>query len=219
MCVQFHELESFESTQQHLGLPKELQACEHVGSACVLHRPQRNSLQFLRSHFRWGLTGTPPVDTNAGLRFGAAQRELSERQHLPAAARGPIFMSSLFRVDLPGDLQVAGVAGIGGARRTPLAERASDRQAVLWTCCSGRLAKKVGEEQIGRVLGAQFDKLLTDTASSFLDSFVRQSLGSQSRETESHALNFLSEGALLALSSDDHHLQPQEYGRVGIDPA
>ncbi|CAE7453839.1 Ttf2 [Symbiodinium natans] len=146
---EFHELESFESTQQ-------------------------NSLQFLRSHFRWGLTGTPPVDTNAGLRFGAAQRELSERQHLPAAARGPIFMSSLFRVDLPGDLQVAGVAGIGGARRTPLAERASDRQAVLWTCCSGRLAKKVGEEQIGRVLGAQFDKLLTDTASSFLDSFVRQ---------------------------------------------
>lgn len=54
---EFHELESFESAQQ-------------------------NSLQFLRSHFRWGLTGTPPVDNNAGA----------------------IFMSSLFRVDLPGFL-------------------------------------------------------------------------------------------------------------------
>ena len=32
----------------------------------------RNSLQFLRGHFRWGLTGTPPVDNNAGgnLRIG-----------------------------------------------------------------------------------------------------------------------------------------------------
>ncbi|CAE7207581.1 Ttf2, partial [Symbiodinium pilosum] len=55
---EFHELESFESAQQ-------------------------NSLQFLRSHFRWGLTGTPPVENNAGA----------------------IFMSSLFRVDLPGYLQ------------------------------------------------------------------------------------------------------------------
>ena len=54
---EFHELESFESTQQ-------------------------NSLQFLRGHFRWGLTGTPPVDNNAGV----------------------IFMSSLFRIDLPGYL-------------------------------------------------------------------------------------------------------------------
>jgi len=54
---EFHELESFESKQQ-------------------------NSLQHLRSHFRWGLTGTPPVSSNAGA----------------------IFMSSLFRVDLPGYL-------------------------------------------------------------------------------------------------------------------
>eukprot|EP00930_Biecheleria_cincta_P032620 TRINITY_DN22621_c0_g1_i1.p1 TRINITY_DN22621_c0_g1~~TRINITY_DN22621_c0_g1_i1.p1 ORF type:complete len:1349 (+),score=265.47 TRINITY_DN22621_c0_g1_i1:55-4101(+) len=54
---EFHELESFESLQQ-------------------------NSLQFLRSHFRWGLTGTPPVESNAG----------------------GIFMSSLFRIDLPGYL-------------------------------------------------------------------------------------------------------------------
>ncbi|CAE7384450.1 DNA repair protein rad5 [Symbiodinium microadriaticum] len=58
---EFHELESFESTQQ-------------------------DSLQFLRSHFRWGLTGTPPIDTNAGA----------------------IFMSSLFRVDLPGYIETGG---------------------------------------------------------------------------------------------------------------
>jgi len=44
---------------------------------------QQNSLQFLRSHFRWGLTGTPALDNNAG----------------------GIFMSSLFRIDLPGYLQ------------------------------------------------------------------------------------------------------------------
>ena len=54
---EFHELESFESVQQ-------------------------NSLQHLRSRFRWGLTGTPPVDSNSGV----------------------VFMSSLFRVDLPGCL-------------------------------------------------------------------------------------------------------------------
>lgn len=50
---EFHELESFESRQQ-------------------------NSLQHLRSSYRWGLTGTPPCDTNAGA----------------------IFMASLFRIDL-----------------------------------------------------------------------------------------------------------------------
>lgn len=55
---EFHELESFESRQQ-------------------------NSLQHMRSHYRWGLTGTPPVSCNAGA----------------------IFMSSLFRVDLPGYLE------------------------------------------------------------------------------------------------------------------
>lgn len=54
---EFHELESLDSLQQ-------------------------NSLQHLRSHFRWGLTGTPPVD----------------------CAAGAIFMSSLFRMDLPGFL-------------------------------------------------------------------------------------------------------------------
>eukprot|EP00403_Amphidinium_massartii_P008858 CAMPEP_0178419576 /NCGR_PEP_ID=MMETSP0689_2-20121128/25683_1 /TAXON_ID=160604 /ORGANISM="Amphidinium massartii, Strain CS-259" /LENGTH=1241 /DNA_ID=CAMNT_0020041021 /DNA_START=17 /DNA_END=3742 /DNA_ORIENTATION=- len=54
---EFHELESFESNQQH-------------------------TLQHLRSHFRWGLTGTPPIDSNAGV----------------------ICMSSLFRVDLAGYL-------------------------------------------------------------------------------------------------------------------
>jgi len=54
---EFHELESFDSQQQ-------------------------NSLQHLRASYRWGLTGTPPVDCSAGV----------------------IFMSSLFRVDLPGYL-------------------------------------------------------------------------------------------------------------------
>lgn len=54
---EFHELESFES-------------------------PQQGCLQRLRAHFRWGLTGTPPVNSNAGV----------------------IFMSSLFRIDLPGSL-------------------------------------------------------------------------------------------------------------------
>eukprot|EP00928_Gymnodinium_smaydae_P090680 TRINITY_DN7443_c0_g2_i1.p1 TRINITY_DN7443_c0_g2~~TRINITY_DN7443_c0_g2_i1.p1 ORF type:complete len:1719 (+),score=336.34 TRINITY_DN7443_c0_g2_i1:152-5308(+) len=52
---EFHELESFESEQQ-------------------------NILQHLRAHCRWGLTGTPPVHSSAGV----------------------IFMSSLFRVELPG---------------------------------------------------------------------------------------------------------------------
>merc|ERR1719203_2042270 len=55
---EFHELESFDSLQQ-------------------------NSLQHLRSSYRWGLTGTPPVDCNAGV----------------------IFMSSLFRIDLPGYIE------------------------------------------------------------------------------------------------------------------
>merc|ERR1719476_916567 len=54
---EFHELESFDSLQQ-------------------------NSLQHLRASYRWGLTGTPPIDCNAGV----------------------IFMSSLFRVDLAGYL-------------------------------------------------------------------------------------------------------------------
>eukprot|EP00928_Gymnodinium_smaydae_P020505 TRINITY_DN17922_c0_g1_i1.p1 TRINITY_DN17922_c0_g1~~TRINITY_DN17922_c0_g1_i1.p1 ORF type:complete len:1327 (-),score=191.01 TRINITY_DN17922_c0_g1_i1:399-4379(-) len=51
---EFHELESFENLQQ-------------------------NSLQHFRAHYRWGLTGTPPVERSAGV----------------------IFMSSLFRIDLP----------------------------------------------------------------------------------------------------------------------
>jgi SNF2 family DNA or RNA helicase len=54
---EFHELESFQNAQQV-------------------------SLQHMRAHYRWGLTGTPPVGSNAGV----------------------IFMSSLFRVDLPGCL-------------------------------------------------------------------------------------------------------------------
>ncbi|CAK0824894.1 unnamed protein product, partial [Prorocentrum cordatum] len=54
---EFHELESFQSAQQV-------------------------SLQHMRAHYRWGLTGTPPVGSNAGV----------------------IFMSSLFRIDLPGNL-------------------------------------------------------------------------------------------------------------------
>eukprot|EP00929_Paragymnodinium_shiwhaense_P033401 TRINITY_DN18348_c0_g2_i2.p1 TRINITY_DN18348_c0_g2~~TRINITY_DN18348_c0_g2_i2.p1 ORF type:complete len:1291 (+),score=319.95 TRINITY_DN18348_c0_g2_i2:100-3972(+) len=67
---EFHELESFDSLQQ-------------------------NSLQHMRSHYRWGLTGTPPVHCNAGV----------------------IFMSSLFRTDLPGDLFLAdrGVEQLGEA--------------------------------------------------------------------------------------------------------
>lgn len=56
---EFHELESFDSEQQSI-------------------------LQHLRAHYRWGLTGTPPVGHNAGV----------------------IFMSSLFRIDLPGKLDL-----------------------------------------------------------------------------------------------------------------
>ena len=52
---EFHELESFNDKQQ-------------------------NSLQHLRASYRWGLTGTPPIDCNAGV----------------------IFMSSLFRIDIVG---------------------------------------------------------------------------------------------------------------------
>ncbi|CAE8736565.1 unnamed protein product [Polarella glacialis] len=64
---EFHELESFDSLAQ-------------------------NSLQHLRSHFRWGLTGTPPVERNAG----------------------GIFMSSLFRIDLPGYLLETGLDKVTG---------------------------------------------------------------------------------------------------------
>lgn len=62
---EFHELESFDSTQQ-------------------------NSLQHLRASFRWGLTGTPPVESSAGV----------------------IFMSSLFRLDLPGYLSSMPRSGV-----------------------------------------------------------------------------------------------------------
>lgn len=55
---EFHELESFDNAQQ-------------------------NILQHMRAVYRWGLTGTPPVDSFAGV----------------------IFMSSLFRVDLPGQIR------------------------------------------------------------------------------------------------------------------
>jgi len=73
---EFHELESFESLQQ-------------------------TSLQHLRAHFRWGLTGTPPVTSNAGV----------------------IFMSSLFRIDLPGALQDP----VGAAKYPDLAPWEADR--------------------------------------------------------------------------------------------
>jgi len=70
---EFHELESFDSLQQ-------------------------NSLQFMRAHFRWGLTGTPPIDSNAG----------------------GIFMSSLFRIDLPGYLKDDGSrSGLSGPNLEP----------------------------------------------------------------------------------------------------
>ena len=62
-------------------------------------RPPRDSLQFLRSHFRWGLTGTPPIDTNAGGSGG------SEGSASASGEPGAIFMSSLFRVDLPGYIE------------------------------------------------------------------------------------------------------------------
>mmetsp|Transcript_1388 Transcript_1388/g.3013 ORF Transcript_1388/g.3013 Transcript_1388/m.3013 type:complete len:1237 (-) Transcript_1388:388-4098(-) len=54
---EFHELESIQSSQQH-------------------------TLHHLRSHYRWGLTGTPPIDSNAGV----------------------VLMASLFRIDLAGIL-------------------------------------------------------------------------------------------------------------------
>ena len=50
---------------------------------------QQNSLQHLRAHHRWGLTGTPPVQRSAGV----------------------LVMSSLFRVDLPGYLPDAPATG------------------------------------------------------------------------------------------------------------
>lgn len=93
---EFHELEGFDSLQQ-------------------------NSLQHLRSHSRWGLTGTPPVNSNAGA----------------------IFMSSLFRVDLPGFLTKQGTEGL-----------------------------KPGEYPDLRPW--EGDRLLGETAGSFLDRFVRQ---------------------------------------------
>merc|ERR1719174_1261378 len=45
---------------------------------------QQSVLQHMRAHSRWGLTGTPPIDNIAGV----------------------IFMSSLFRCDLPGRLPI-----------------------------------------------------------------------------------------------------------------
>jgi len=90
---EFHELESIESTQQH-------------------------SLQHMRSHYRWGLTGTPPIASNAGV----------------------IFMSSLFRVDLPGYLT-------DGTKRLKDYPDLSKWEA---------------------------DRLLTETATRFLDRFARQ---------------------------------------------
>jgi len=68
---EFHELESFQSAQQSV-------------------------LQYIRAHSRWGLTGTPPIDTLAGV----------------------IFMSSLFRVDIAGHLPMVKATSTKGMRRT-----------------------------------------------------------------------------------------------------
>merc|ERR1719191_1391623 len=56
---------------------------------------QQSVLQHLRAHSRWGLTGTPPIDNIAGV----------------------IFMSSLFRVDLPGHIPVEKVPIKKGSRQ------------------------------------------------------------------------------------------------------
>jgi len=77
---EFHELESFDSLQQ-------------------------NSLQHFRAHYRWGLTGTPPVDSNAGV----------------------IFMSSLFRIDLPGYLPTGKASETAGHDRVDISAWEGDR--------------------------------------------------------------------------------------------
>lgn len=96
---EFHELESIQSQQQ-------------------------SSLQHLRAHHRWGLTGTPPADCNAGV----------------------IFMSSLFRIDLPGYLPEHTRPGTHPARALVRPD-----------------------------LGAwEGDRLLTEAAEDFLADFARQ---------------------------------------------
>merc|ERR1719375_1911447 len=95
---EFHELEGFDAAQQ-------------------------NSLQHLRAHNRWGLTGTPPVDTNAGV----------------------IFMSSLFRIELPGYFPQSGISD-------PALQYGGHPNLAPW----------------------EADRLLTETAGRFLDHFVRQ---------------------------------------------
>lgn len=82
-------------------------------------------LQHMRAHSRWGLTGTPPIDKIAGV----------------------IFMSSLFRCDLPGYLPV---------EKVPI---------------------KKGSRTLVEVPHMQYyeeDRLMRETAARFLDRFARQ---------------------------------------------
>eukprot|EP00929_Paragymnodinium_shiwhaense_P033402 TRINITY_DN18348_c0_g4_i2.p1 TRINITY_DN18348_c0_g4~~TRINITY_DN18348_c0_g4_i2.p1 ORF type:complete len:1172 (+),score=307.38 TRINITY_DN18348_c0_g4_i2:77-3592(+) len=86
---------------------------------------QQGILQHMRAHNRWGLTGTPPVEDISGV----------------------IFMSSLFRCDLPGYLPVE------------------------------KMPAKKGSRQMIEVPNTKFyegDRLMRRTCARFLDRFVRQ---------------------------------------------
>lgn len=86
---------------------------------------QQSVLQHMRAHSRWGLTGTPPIDNIAGV----------------------IFMSSLFRCELPGYLPVEQVPVKKGSRQLM---------------------------EVPHVLFYEEDRLMQETATRFLDRFVRQ---------------------------------------------
>eukprot|EP00930_Biecheleria_cincta_P046248 TRINITY_DN31898_c0_g1_i1.p1 TRINITY_DN31898_c0_g1~~TRINITY_DN31898_c0_g1_i1.p1 ORF type:complete len:1039 (-),score=190.22 TRINITY_DN31898_c0_g1_i1:177-3293(-) len=86
---------------------------------------QQSVLQHMRAHSRWGLTGTPPIDNIAGV----------------------IFMSSLFRCELPGYLPVEQVPVKKGSRQMM---------------------------EVPHVLFYEDDRLMQETATRFLDRFVRQ---------------------------------------------
>mmetsp|Transcript_21147 Transcript_21147/g.59151 ORF Transcript_21147/g.59151 Transcript_21147/m.59151 type:complete len:1079 (-) Transcript_21147:12-3248(-) len=86
---------------------------------------QQSILQHMRAHSRWGLTGTPPIDNIAGV----------------------IFMSSLFRCDLPGFLPMEKVQSKKGMKRLV---------------------------EVPNMLYYESDKLMQELAGRFLDRFARQ---------------------------------------------